>query len=54
MGVAAGVLASAVVFGGAYGYQGARSMVLLAAFGVLFSLLAIYRRSLLPGIFAHA
>jgi membrane protease YdiL (CAAX protease family) len=29
-------------------------MVLLAAFGVLFSLLAIYRRSLRAGIFAHA
>jgi len=53
-GVATGVLASAVIFGAAHGYQGARSMVLLSVFGVLFSLLALNRRSLRPGIFAHA
>jgi hypothetical protein len=53
-GVASGVLASAVVFGSAHGYQGARSMALLTVFGVLFSLLALYRRSLRAGIFAHA
>lgn len=53
-GVVAGVLASAVIFGSAHGYQGARNMVLLAVFGVLFSLLAFYRRSLRAGIFAHA
>jgi membrane protease YdiL (CAAX protease family) len=52
--VAVGVLASAVVFGGAHGYEGVRRMFLLAAFGVLFNLLALYRRSLRPGIFAHA
>ncbi|MGO9318645.1 MAG: CPBP family intramembrane glutamic endopeptidase [Terracidiphilus sp.] len=52
--VATGVLASAVIFGAAHGYQGARSMVLLSVFGVLFSLLALDRRSLRPGIFAHA
>ncbi len=28
-------------------------MVLLAVFGVLFSLLALYRRSLRAGLFAH-
>jgi membrane protease YdiL (CAAX protease family) len=53
-GVTAGVLASAVVFGSAHGYQGARSMALLTVYGVLFSLLALYRRSLRAGIFAHA
>ena len=52
--VAAGVLVSAVVFGAAHAYQGARSMVLLSVFGVLFSLLALCRRSLRAGIFAHA
>ena len=52
--VATGVLASAVVFGSAHGYQGVLSMVLLSVFGVLFSLLALYRRSLRAGIFAHA
>jgi len=52
--VAPGVLASALIFGGAHAYQGVRNMALLAVFGVLFSLLAIYRRSLRAGIFAHA
>jgi membrane protease YdiL (CAAX protease family) len=53
-GVGLGVTASALVFGGAHAYQGARSMTLLAVFGVLFSMLALYRRSLRAGIFAHA
>ena len=52
--VAVGVLASAVVFGGAHGYEGVRRMFLLAVFGVLFSMLAYYRRGLRPGIIAHA
>ena len=52
--VAAGVVFSAVLFGAAHGYQGVRNMVLLAAFGALFSLLALFRRSLRAGIFAHS
>jgi uncharacterized protein len=52
-GIAAGVIFSALLFGAAHGYQGLRNMVLLAVFGVLFSLLAIFRRSLRAGIFAH-
>lgn len=52
--VAAGIIGSALLFGAAHGYQGARNMVLLSIFGALFSLLAVFRRSLRPGIFAHA
>jgi len=52
--VAVAVVASAVCFGLAHGYQGARNMVLLTIFGAMFSVLAIFRRSLRPGIFAHA
>lgn len=52
--IAVGVAISALLFGAAHGYQGARNMVLLAVFGLLFSLLAIFRRSLRAGIFAHA
>jgi membrane protease YdiL (CAAX protease family) len=52
--VAAGVAGSALLFGSAHGYQGARSMVLLCIFGVLFSLLALFRRSLRAGIIAHS
>lgn len=49
-----GVLGSALVFGGAHAYQGAHSMALLAVFGALFGVLALYRRSLRAGMFAHA
>ena len=52
--VVVGVVVSSLFFGAAHGYQGARNMVLLSIFGVLFSLLALFRRSLRPGIFAHA
>jgi len=50
---AAGVVVSALLFGMAHGYQGVRNMVLLSVFGALFSLLALYRRSLRPGMIAH-
>jgi uncharacterized protein len=49
-----GVACSAVLFGAAHGYQGARNMVLLAVFGALFSGLAIVRRNLRAGIIAHS
>jgi len=52
--VAVGVAGSALMFGMAHGYQGVRNMVMLAVFGVLFSLLAVFRRSLRPGMFAHS
>jgi len=51
--VAWGALASAVIFGAAHAYQGVRGMVLIALFGALFSVLAIYRRSLRAGMIAH-
>ncbi|MGA8669469.1 MAG: type II CAAX endopeptidase family protein [Terracidiphilus sp.] len=53
-GVVWGVVFSAILFGAAHGYQGTRNMVLLAVFGALFSVLAILRRGLRPGIFAHS
>ncbi len=49
----AGVVFSALAFGAAHGYQGMRNMVLLAVFGVLFSLLALLRGNLRACIFAH-
>ena len=52
--VAVGIACSALLFGAAHGYQGARSMVLLCVFGVLFSLLALFRRSLRAGMIAHS
>lgn len=49
-----GVLGSAVLFGAAHGYQGARYMVLLSIFGALFSGMTIVRGNIRAGIFAHA
>ena len=49
-----GVVLSALLFGGAHGYQGARYMVLLSIFGALFSVLMIVRGNIRAGIFAHA
>ena len=53
-GTVSGVVFSALLFGAAHGYQGVRNMVLLAVFGALFSLLALFRRSLRACIFAHS
>jgi CAAX protease family protein len=49
-----GIFASAVIFGLAHGYQGARMMLVLGLFGVFFGLLAHFRKSLRPGMMAHA
>ncbi len=49
-----GVVFSALMFGAAHGYEGARAMFLLTVFGALFSLLALFRRNLCAGIFAHS
>ena len=49
-----GVLLSAIVFGFAHGYQGLRGMCLIGAFGAMFSIIALMRRSLFPGMLAHA
>jgi len=50
----AGVVFSAVTFGAAHGYEGARAMFMLTVFGAFFSLLALFRRNLRAGIFAHS
>ena len=50
----AGVLLSAIIFGAAHGYEGGPRMVLIAMFGLMFGLLAWWRRSLRPGMIAHA
>jgi membrane protease YdiL (CAAX protease family) len=51
---AIGIIASAVVFGMGHGYQGARMMVVIAVFGAFFGILAHVRKSLRPGMMAHA
>ncbi|HTV65017.1 MAG TPA: CPBP family intramembrane glutamic endopeptidase [Bryocella sp.] len=49
-----GVIASALVFGASHGYEGVARMVLIAIYGLMFGLLAWWRKSLRPGMIAHA
>ena len=49
-----GVLISAVLFGGAHGYEGIAGMLMITVYGALFSILAIKRGSLRAGMIAHA
>jgi hypothetical protein len=44
----------AVLFGVSHGYQGAQACMRITAYGCLFGLVALWRRSLRPGMFAHA
>lgn len=49
-----GVLLSAMVFGASHGYEGGARMALIALYGLMFGLLAWWRKSLRPGMIAHA
>jgi uncharacterized protein len=49
-----GIVASAAVFGLAHGYQGWRNMIVIGVYGALFGILAQLRKSLRPGMMAHA
>ena len=49
-----GMLISAMIFGLSHGYEGSRRMLLIAVYGALFGALTIWRKSLRPGMIAHA
>jgi uncharacterized protein len=49
-----GVAASSLIFGVSHGYEGAAGMIAITAYGALFCGLALLRRSLRPGMIAHA
>ena len=49
-----GVALTAIVFGASHGYEGGPRMLLLALYGLMFGLLAWWRKSLRPGMIAHA
>lgn len=49
-----GIVASGILFGLAHGYQGTRMMIVIAFYGVFFGILAHLRKSLRPGMMAHA
>jgi len=48
------VLIQAVIFGLSHGYQGLRNVITITIFGFLFGALALWRRSLKPGMILHA
>ncbi len=50
----AAVALQAVFFGMAHSYQGVKSMVTITVYGALFGMLAVYRKSLRPGMIQHA
>jgi uncharacterized protein len=49
-----GVIGSSLIFGIAHAYEGAAGMVAIGVYGALFCGLAILRRTLRPGMIAHA
>jgi hypothetical protein len=49
-----GMVVSSVVFGLAHGYEGPKRMLLISVYGFLFSVVASLRKSLRPGMMAHA
>lgn len=49
-----GIVLSAAVFGAGHIYQGPRPAFVIGCYGAMFSILAYWRRSIRPGIFAHA
>jgi membrane protease YdiL (CAAX protease family) len=49
-----GIFLSAITFGAGHLYQGAKSAVVITVFGLLFGILAQWRRSMRPGMLAHA
>ena len=53
-GVWPGVLCSSLLFGISHGYEGAAGMIAITAYGAMFCVLALMRRSLRPGMIAHA
>lgn len=50
----AGLVASAAIFGASHGYEGTRRMIVIFVFGMMFGFLALWRKSLRPGMMAHA
>ena len=51
---AMGTVLQAVLFGISHGYQGVRATAKITAYALLLTALASWRRSLRPGMLAHA
>ncbi|HEX4001988.1 MAG TPA: type II CAAX endopeptidase family protein [Candidatus Acidoferrales bacterium] len=51
--VAAAVILQGLIFGAAHAYQGARGVIVISAYGMIFGALAAMRKSLRPGMMQH-
>ena len=51
---AAGVITSAAVFGACHVYQGVKPAIVIMVYGLMFGILAQWRKSLRPGMMTHA
>jgi uncharacterized protein len=49
-----GIVLQAIIFGLSHGYQGWKLMLLISIYGICFGVYARWRRSLRPGMLAHA
>jgi membrane protease YdiL (CAAX protease family) len=52
--IAIAVLLQAVVFGITHGYQGWKNVVVITALGILYGMLAAWRRNIRVNIISHA
>jgi len=50
----ASVILQATLFGISHGYQGLRAIIMIVLFGLLYGILAFWRKSLRPGMILHA
>ena len=48
------VVLQAVIFGVSHGYQGLRNVMVITVYGTVFGALAVWRKSLKPGMILHA
>jgi len=48
------VILQAILFGISHGYQGLRAIIMIVIFGLLYGILAFWRKSLRPGMILHA
>lgn len=49
-----GVILQAFLFGISHGYQGLRAIIMIVLYGLLYGILAFWRKSLRPGMILHA
>lgn len=49
-----GITLQAILFGISHGYQGLQAIVMIVLFGIVFGILASWRKSLRPGMILHA